>query len=161
MSTLGPWEIRSATPADQQALSQLLDDAEWLHQHLDWLDSSSFLGQYPFLFAVDGDKAIACLSSPLNWHDNAWIRVFATTSHQDPLGIWEQLWPLALEHLQKEGCTSVVALVISSWFEPLLIGSGFKEINAVIFLEWFPGVVSLQPTRSTLDQRNDPGNEIF
>jgi len=130
------WVIRSATATDSQVLSQLLDEAQWLHQHLDWLDSSSFLGQDPFLLALSGNTPIACLASPLSLEKTAWIRVFAATSEYDPKKIWDQLWPLAFEHLQRERCQAIAALMISSWLGPLLIKSGFKEINAVIFLEW-------------------------
>ena len=130
------WVIRSATANDSQALSQLLDEAQWLHQHLDWLKSSSFLGQDPFLLALSGNTPIACLASPLSLEKTAWIRIFAAASKDDPEIIWNQLWPLAFENLQREGCQTIVALVISSWLEPLLIKSGFEDVNAVIFLEW-------------------------
>jgi ribosomal-protein-alanine N-acetyltransferase len=130
------WVVRSATIDDSQPLSQLLEEAQWLHQHLDWLDSSSFLGQNPFLLALSGNSPTACLASPINLDKTSWIRVFASLSQTDPQKIWDHLWPLAFEQLQREGCETTAALVISSWFEPLLTESGFEEINAVIFLEW-------------------------
>jgi len=130
------WVVRPATANDSQLLSQLLDEAQWLHQHLDWLASSSFLGQNPFLLALSGNTPTACLSSPLNLDKTAWIRVFASIIPEDPSKIWDHLWPLAFEQLQRNGCDTTVALVISPWLEPLLTKSGFEEINAVIFLEW-------------------------
>jgi ribosomal-protein-alanine N-acetyltransferase len=130
------WAIRSADKSDTNQLSQLLDEAQWLHQHLDWLDSSSFLGQVPFLLALSENIPTACIASPLSIDKTAWIRVFASTSKDNPVKIWDHLWPIALEKLQQEGCQTTAALVISAWFEPLLVKSGFEEVNAVIFLEW-------------------------
>jgi ribosomal-protein-alanine N-acetyltransferase len=152
-----PWIIRSATMADAHPMTQLLERAHWLHQHLDWLDAKSFLDKNPFLLASYQDELIACIACPLSLHNVAWIRVFAVSSHYDPRPLWEQLWPLALEELRSEGCKKAAALVISPWFEPLLLQSGFNETNAVIFLEWlttsppsissFPGELrGLKPT---------------
>jgi ribosomal protein S18 acetylase RimI-like enzyme len=76
--------------------------------------------------------------------------------------IWDYLWPIALENLQNEGCQSIVALIVSSWFEPLLIRSGFEEINAVIFLEWranFPA--EAEPAPGTIRGMRDADIEAI
>lgn len=130
------WVIHSATTSDSETLSKLLDEAKYLHQHLDWLDSSAFLGQDPFLFVYDGNEPIACLASPLNLEKNAWIRVFAVTVKYNPERIWNHVFDAVFKRLEENGCKRVAALVISPWFEPLLLHAGFEEINAVIFFEW-------------------------
>ncbi len=130
------WIFRSATESDSHAITQLLGREHWTHQHLDWLDAESFLGKNPFLLAIYQNELIACIACPLTLDNVAWIRVFAVTLHYEPRQLWEQLWPRALKELRSEGCQTVAALVISPWFEPLLLQSEFTETNAVIFLEW-------------------------
>jgi ribosomal-protein-alanine N-acetyltransferase len=133
-----PWCIRPATTNDSSIVAQLLEKAPSVHQHLDWLDTDSFLDKHPFLLAMNQNELIACIACPLSLHSVAWIRVFAVNLNYDPRQLWEQLWPLAFEELQSMGCKTVAALVISPWFESLLHQSGFNETNAVIFLEWHP-----------------------
>jgi ribosomal-protein-alanine N-acetyltransferase len=136
MASDNPWMIRSAIRDDSPIIAQLLDQAHWVHQHLDWLDAETFLDRSPFLLALYQNELIACIACPLSLHHVAWIRVFAVAPNYDPRQLWEQLWPPAFKELQSIGCKKVAALVISPWFEPLLLQSEFKETNAVIFLEW-------------------------
>jgi ribosomal-protein-alanine N-acetyltransferase len=131
-----PWIIRSARKGDSNAIAQLLERAQWLHQHLDWLHADAFIDKNPFLLALYQNELVACIACPLSLHNIAWIRVFAVTLNHDPRLLWEQLWPLAINELRSEGCEIVAALVIYPWLEPLLLQSGFDETNAVIFLEW-------------------------
>ena len=131
-----PWIIRSATKGDVHNTTQLIERAQWLHQHLDWLDAGSFLNKKPFLLAMYENELIACIACPLSLHNVAWIRIFAVSSNHDPRQLWEQLWPHAIKELRSEGCKIAAALVISPWLEPLLLQSGFNKTNAVIFLEW-------------------------
>jgi ribosomal-protein-alanine N-acetyltransferase len=142
-----PWIIRSANKDDTQKITQLLEKAHWVHQHLDWLDAESFLDKNPFLLAMYQKELVACIACPSSLHDVAWIRIFAVNSMHDPHQQWEQLWPLAFKALQSEGCKIAAALVISPWFEPLLLQSGFNETNAVIFLEW---LTTSPPALSTI-----------
>ncbi|OGO15617.1 MAG: hypothetical protein A2Z14_09975, partial [Chloroflexi bacterium RBG_16_48_8] len=128
--------IRPATPADAHIITQFLDGAHWMHQHLDWLDAKSFLDKIPFLLVLYQNELVACIACPLGLHNIAWIRIFAVNSQYDPRQIWERLWPHAFKELESHGCKTAAALVISPWLEPLLLTSGFDEINAVIFLEW-------------------------
>jgi ribosomal-protein-alanine N-acetyltransferase len=131
-----PWMIRSATKGDTNNITQLLERAQWLHQHLDWLDADAFIDKKPFLLALYQNELVACIACPLSLHDVAWIRIFAVTLNHDPRLLWEQLWPHAIKELQSVGCKFAAALVISPWIEPFLLQSGFNETNAVIFLEW-------------------------
>jgi ribosomal-protein-alanine N-acetyltransferase len=130
------WAIRHASKSDSQLITELLDGANCIHEHLDWLDVESFLGKKPFLLALHKNNLIGSLACPLGLNKIAWIRIFVVTANVDPRQIWEQTWPIALRELQSEGCKTIAALVISPWFEPLLLHSGFNETNAVIFLEW-------------------------
>jgi ribosomal-protein-alanine N-acetyltransferase len=136
MLSESPWIIRSATKGDAHTITQLLEKAQWLHQHLDWLDADAFIDKNPFLLALYQNELVACIACPLSLHNVAWIRIFAVGLNHDPRLLWEQLWPLAIKELRSEDCKIAAALVISPWLEPMLLQSGFRETNAVIFLEW-------------------------
>lgn len=147
MHSENPWIIRSANKDDTHKITQLLEKAHWVHQHLDWLDAESFLDKNPFLLSMYQNELVACIACPSSLHNVAWIRIFAVNSMHDPRQQWEQLWPVAFKALQSEGCITAAALVISPWFEPLLLQSGFNETNAVIFLEWLS---TSPPTMSSI-----------
>jgi ribosomal-protein-alanine N-acetyltransferase len=133
------WRVRSATTNDSSIISHLLERSPFVHQHLDWLDTDSFLDKRPFLLAINQQNELtACIACPLSLHNIAWIRVFAVNRNHEPRQLWGQLWPLALDELRSMGCKNIAALVISPWFKSLLQQSGFNETNAVVFLEWYP-----------------------
>jgi ribosomal protein S18 acetylase RimI-like enzyme len=158
MDNADHWLTHPATKSDVTLINPFLEKAEWVHQHLDWLAPEAFLGRVPFLLLSDQHKKLtACLACPLGPHHVAWIRIFAVTTDHVPQRIWERLWPEAVDELLAQGCERIAALVLSQWFDPLLIQSGFTETNAVIFLEWqekhplaqseFPGVIrGLRPS---------------
>ncbi len=136
MSTPGHWTIRSASDEDKQTLETFLKDAEWKHQHLDWLEPRDLIGQEPFLIAFSQERPLACLACPPGSEKNPWIRIFAVAKDQDPKEAWKILWSEAWSKLRAQEVNQVSALMLSLWFEPLLQESGYEEVNAVIFLEW-------------------------
>jgi ribosomal protein S18 acetylase RimI-like enzyme len=136
MVSLTDWCIRQANHADVRNVTRFLDEAHWIHQHLDWLNPESFIDKNPFLLMHNEDELIGCIACPLSLHHVSWIRIFGVDLHYDLQEIWRILWLNARKELETLGCQISAALVMSSWMEPLLLKSGFDESNAVIFLEW-------------------------
>jgi ribosomal-protein-alanine N-acetyltransferase len=130
------WTTRPATRSHTPLINHFLDKAEWVHQHLDWLAPEALLGRVPFLLLSDKQNNLAaCLACPIGPQHFAWIRIFASTADYAPQHAWARLWPEAIEELQALGCQRIAALLLSQWLDPLLMQAGFKETNAVIFLE--------------------------
>ncbi len=128
--------LRSAIPQDRGLVSALLTASTRSHQHLDWVDALDLLGSHPFLLALEGDLPMACLACPPDPPGVAWIRLFAVASGVDASKAWKPLWRKAASEAREAEATVAAALLLERWMAPLLAESGFKETNAVVFLEW-------------------------
>ncbi len=128
--------LRSTEEADRTQLSALLHTAEWRHQHSDWFHPLDLLGRKPSILAFDGRLPVGWLACPPDPPEIAWIRGFAVGRGLDLFGLWDQLWKSAAAEARIMGASSSAALLIGDWLEPLLKGSGFRQTNDVIFLEW-------------------------
>ena len=128
--------LRSTEEADRTQLSALLHTAEWRHQHSDWFHPLDLLGRKPSILAFDGRLPVGWLACPPDPPEIAWIRGFAVGRGLDLFGLWDQLWKSAAAEARIMGASSSAALLIGDWLEPLLKGSGFRQTNDVIFIEW-------------------------
>ena len=131
-----PLEIRPAGESDRPSISQLLSDARWKHQHLDWIDTLGLLGQQPFLTAFEQGRMVGTMALPPDPPEVAWLRVFAVARGHSPATVWESLWPEALVRVTQAGVKRLAVLDVGGWLRPILEGSGFAPTTAVTFLEW-------------------------
>lgn len=130
------YTLRSTEEADRGQLSALLHTAEWRHQHSDWFHPLDLLGHKPSVLAFDRQLPVGWLACPPDPPEIAWIRGFAVARGLDLPSLWDRLWESVAEEAHSMGANSSAALLISDWLEPLLKGSGFRQTNTVIFLEW-------------------------
>ncbi len=130
---------RPATVQDRTLLAALLATSSRKHQHLDWVDSTDLLGKQPFFLALEGNLPIGCLACPPDPPGVAWIRLFSVAAVTPCHQVWEQLWPVASTEAGRAGADRVAALLLENWMAPLLIASGFRQSNAVVFLKWQAG----------------------
>jgi ribosomal protein S18 acetylase RimI-like enzyme len=117
-------------------LDRLIDTARWRHQHLDWTDALSLLGQQPFLLAWERSRPIACLACPPDLPRLTWLRLFALSGGRDLGEAWSALWLAASRELQAAGVTEAWALATYTWLIPLLSSAGFQAAGGVVFLEF-------------------------
>ena len=136
MSALQSWIVRPAHKNYRKKLLTVLDDAEWRHQHLDWLNPEDLLDEKPFLLCFNDHRLAACLACPRGPESIAWIRILAIAAGYRPEQIWGKLWPATLEQLHSQRVSTIAALIISNWLKPLLVRSGFQDTNALVFFRW-------------------------
>lgn len=152
------WEIRAAGAVDRLQLTRLIDTARWRHQHLDWTDALSLLGQQPFLLAYERARPVACLACPPDLPELTWLRLFALAGGRDLGEAWSALWPAARLQLQEAGVREAWALATYTWLLPLLAETGFRAAGGVVFLE--SSETPIEPPRAALGKirtmtRND------
>jgi len=129
--------IRSATGKDLQALANLIHFEANVHRHLDWRPPLDWVGHEPYLVAEYLGRVQAALACPLDPPGIVWIRLFAVASALSPKTAWNELWPAAVEALQRmSGGVSVAAIPLQHWFRSLLEESGFTCTHRVVMLAW-------------------------
>jgi ribosomal-protein-alanine N-acetyltransferase len=94
------------------------------------------IGHHPFLLCFHRNTLVGCLACPPGTQNTVWVRIFAAQERGSPKRLWERVWQVAKRELLNMGVGTVAVLVISPWFEPLLIDAQFQVTNGVIFLEW-------------------------
>jgi ribosomal-protein-alanine N-acetyltransferase len=130
------WTIRPADSDDRDLVRGLIEGARWRQQHLDWASALSLLDFQPFLLAEESGLPVGCLACPPDPSDVSWIRVFASASGYNLDEVWVTLWQQAVREAASRGVKRAAALSLHAWIEPLLTNSGFRETNAVLFMEW-------------------------
>ncbi|MGD2251474.1 MAG: N-acetyltransferase [Anaerolineales bacterium] len=130
------WIIRNADTQDRPLITALLLTAHWKHQHLDWFNSLELLDQRPYLLALEHDTPIACLASPPEPPQVAWLRLFAVSEPQEPAAVWDCMWPEAASQTATLGAKVAAALLQGEWLAPTLEESGFEHVNTVVVLRW-------------------------
>lgn len=138
----GQWTVRPAEMADRDLVRGLMEGARWRHQHLDWAGALELLNMQPYLLAEDHRLPVGILACPPDPPGVSWIRLFASASGYRPQDVWDVLWTQTLPAARALGVHTLAALSLNAWLEPILIGSGFAQTNAVLFLEWDAGEVT-------------------
>lgn len=146
-------EVRSAAHTDRDLVSSLLTSAQLRHLHLDWVLALDLLEEQPFLLALQNDLPLACLAAPPDPAPMAWIRVFAVMREYKLNLLWDTLWSAISERAESLGIDVFYSLVLQAWFEPLLVRSGFRQSNEVIFYEWGGSAGVLERDRTILIRR--------
>lgn len=136
MSSQAAWTFRSSTPNDHDEVLHLIQTAEYLHQHFDWVDALSLLGQPPYIVALHRNRIIGCLACPPDPPGVSWIRLFAVDLSYTPSDLWAPLWHEAVLQAKSMNVHHAAALLSADWFAPPLENSGFQHSNDVVFLEW-------------------------
>jgi [ribosomal protein S18]-alanine N-acetyltransferase len=133
-TSVGKIQIRPAQPQDLETIRYLIDHHDYYHHHLDWLVPVDWLGRQPFfLLSIDGEDA-AALACPADEEGIAWIRLFVTQSAISFQVAWNSLWAKIDQAATGGSVRTVAGLAFSSWFEELLIRSGFSHFQDVVSL---------------------------
>lgn len=160
MSSHAAWTLRSSTPNDHDEVLHLIQTADYLHQHFDWVDALSLLGQPPYVIALHGNRIIGCLACPPDPPGVAWIRLFAVGLSYTPSDLWAPLWHEAVLQAQSMNVRHAAALLSADWFAPPLEKTGFLHSNDVVFLEWqrqpLPAIDLARGTIRTMQREDLP-----
>jgi ribosomal protein S18 acetylase RimI-like enzyme len=128
--------VRPADLNDHRKLSNLIFYETRLHRHLDWRSPLEWLGS-PFYWALDdGGRIDAALACPPEAPGAHWIRFFVHSGNWTADNAWSLLWHEARETVARNGGTTVAAIVMKPWFEPVLAHSGFETRQGIVMLEW-------------------------
>ncbi len=134
-------EIRPAIQSDKSKLDFFLKYEFFIHQHLDWQPALNWLGSQPFYLALHEGEIIACLATPSEVNDVAWIRLFACSSLYSRKEIWTLLFDKII--FASHGNISTMAVLgIHSWFVDLLLAQSFHVHQNIIVFEWIDQTIS-------------------
>lgn len=128
--------IRAAREEDRQKLANLIHFEALVHRHLDWRPPLDWIGQEPYLVAVQDRDLLAALACPEDPPDVAWIRLFAFASDIDADKAWSALWSAARSQLSDRKDVVVAAIPLQDWFTRLLHASDFVQTTDVMILLW-------------------------
>jgi ribosomal-protein-alanine N-acetyltransferase len=128
--------VRPANTNDHQQLANLIFFETRLHRHLDWRTPLEWLGA-PFYWALEeGRQITAALACPTEAKDIAWVRLFVYAGRLSAENAWNTLWETAHQEIARAGGATVAAIAMQPWFQNVLAGSGFKNRQNIVMLEW-------------------------
>ena len=140
--------IRQAQTKDTSDLAFFLNQARYVHRHLDWRSTLEWLGEAEFwMLERDGmtQAAFACPPDPLAV---AWVRLFASGAHINPDTAWEHLLNHAVQQPGLKPPVTLAAISLHDWFERLLLRHGWQVHQHIVTLSWngaLPPNVKLLP----------------
>jgi [ribosomal protein S18]-alanine N-acetyltransferase len=128
--------IIEAVQEDYEQLAGFLNHNNRIHRHLDWFSALDWLGSHPFLLEKNNNRILAALCATPENDKAAWVRVFGVRNNLSVERCWQKLLPRAIQRLRERNCQYLAALALHSWFEALLVDSGFVNRQDIIVLEW-------------------------
>jgi len=147
-----PHAILPLQASDSEVLAHLVKNSVYIHRHLDWRMPEDWLGHQPFLVLRDSYGPQAALACPEDPEGVAWIRFFACSYSIKLLQTWTDLLNEVIK-TTKANHPILAAVAIQSWFEHVLIKSGFISRQKIVILDWFEGVRKTPITNSSITIR--------
>ena len=129
-------KIIEATPENYDQIARFLNQDNQIHRHLDWFGTLDWLGYQPYLLLMGNKKIQAVLCATPENDMSAWVRTFVVKKQIPMEKSWQQLIGKAIQNLREKGVKQLAALALHSWFEGLLLQSGFINRQNIIVLEW-------------------------
>ncbi len=148
--------VRRVTSADLSQISYLVNNAEYIHRHLDWRTALDWVGKEPFFGIERHGRMVAALACPRDDTGIGWVRLFASldwNSAQLTAG-WNQLFERLLDQVETGQGYTLAALGLQSWFSEALQKSGFANKQNIVVLQWMgelrenrplPGNITIRP----------------
>ncbi len=127
--------IRPARADDYSRLYSFLNYRSRVHRHLDWRSALDWLQHQPYLLAESHYELQAVLACPPDPPSIAWIRLFTAATDLAAPRLWDMLLEKAILALKDGPSKVMAALAIQTWFEELLIPSGFTTTQSIVVLE--------------------------
>jgi len=128
--------IRQATVSDKEAITNLINRGDFVHQHLDWRSSLNSIGEQTYLVVEENNKIVAVLACLTDSTNIAWVRLFGVIGSKKPELYWQILFSKIIEQYQTFPQTPIFALAIEEWFEYILHSYGFTIYHQITVLEW-------------------------
>lgn len=119
---------------ERRTVQQLISRADYVHTHLDWLETDQWLQDPPPLtwIAYHGTRAIGFLGLGLPLDGAAWVRLAVVDHHYAPEDVLGRLWQRAESVLAAHGVNRVAILVINNWVTRYFELLGFHKLDEVI-----------------------------
>lgn len=136
MSSMDTISIRQAQNKDTTDLAFFLNQARYVHRHLDWRSSLEWLGEPEFWILEDEGKTQAVFACPPDPPLAAWVRLFASSANINLDTAWYHLMSHALQQPKLQPPVTLAAIALHDWFERLLIRQGWNIHQQIITLSW-------------------------
>lgn len=129
-------QARRARAEDHRQISNLAFQESNTHRHLDWRPALEWLGERNFWVLEDRGAVIASLACPEDPAGVAWIRLFTFSPYLSAPEAWSALWETArAEIFNSSRQATAASIVMKSWFQSLLVDSGFRLSSNIVLLE--------------------------
>jgi ribosomal protein S18 acetylase RimI-like enzyme len=139
--------VRRITLADLAKVSYLVNNAEYIHRHLDWRGAVDWVGKEPFLGIEYQDRLLAALACPNDGTDIGWFRIFAFLdwNTRQLTTCWEMLLASLLTQIEPGKGYTLAALGLHDWLSNLLKNSGFAHRQDIVVLQWMGEMRAARP----------------
>lgn len=137
--------IRDARPQDISDLAFLLNQAPYVHRHLDWRLPLDWIGE-EFVWILEQSQRIqAVFACPADPPGIAWVRLFASSTLIQPDEAWDRLFEHALNRIGPGSNIKLAAISLQNWFEQLLVRHGWSLHQQIVTLGWSGDFSAVQP----------------
>jgi [ribosomal protein S18]-alanine N-acetyltransferase len=129
-------QVRRAVAEDYHQIAQLILYEANSHRHLDWRPPLDWIGFPNYWVLEENGHIVAVLACPEDPPHVAWIRLFGYHPHLSVTEAWSALWEVARSEITDTNSqTQVAVIVVKSWFQNLLLSSGFELKQNITLLQ--------------------------
>jgi [ribosomal protein S18]-alanine N-acetyltransferase len=146
--------VRRAVAEDHHQIAQLILYEANSHRHLDWRPPLDWIGFPNYWVLEENGQIVAVLACPEDPAHVAWIRLFGYHPHLSATEAWSALWEAARSEIAYSNPqTQVAVIVVKSWFQDLLLSSGFELKQNITLLQLTSENIKTFPLPSTINIR--------
>ncbi|HWQ05052.1 MAG TPA: GNAT family N-acetyltransferase [Longilinea sp.] len=128
--------IRNAQKNDTSDLAFFLNQARYVHRHLDWRPVLDWLGEDSFWILEQDHQIQAAFACPDDPPGIAWVRLFACSSQISPDDAWTRMFLAELDRSNPNLKRILAAISLHDWFMRLLQRHGWIEYQQIVTLVW-------------------------
>ena len=129
-----PFTLRPADLSDYSSLLEFINSQGYVHRHLDWRDTLSWLGYQPFWILEEDHEIMAALALPPDPEQVAWVRLFAVEPFLAPDLAWSLLFERAVKSFKNGKRPAIVSLALRDWFAEMLVRHNFEHYQDIVVL---------------------------
>lgn len=130
------FSIRKAHIDDTSDLAFFLNQARYIHRHLDWRPPLEWLQEGSFWMLEQEQHIQGVFACPADPPGIAWVHLFASGGRLSPDEAWQRLFETALEQLRRGPRVLLAAISLHEWFERLLLRHGWAVHQQIVTLSW-------------------------
>lgn len=154
------FSVQPLTEGDRAAITRLMQQALWVHVHVDWYLLHEWLGAPGFMGLKQGEELVAFLAIGADPLPASWVRGLVVGDGLDVTEVIGELLEATLPRLRQQGVNEICLMCESAWLDEFVPAFGFAPVSRVISMLHNHSTIPHFPANSAIHIRPVHDSEL-